>query len=125
LIGGDADERTHLQELLRGVRRGWERQTYGLVRLIVFTYGVQRAGKPVSASCRGAALYLGVHLARHADADGRRRFPKVTAALAFPVDNLSGLSQWRASVERVMALQDCDLAGLEQKLGDEPHRGRA
>ena len=37
LIRGDADERSHLQELLRGVRRGWESQTYGLVRIIVFT----------------------------------------------------------------------------------------
>jgi putative ATP-binding cassette transporter len=43
-------------------------------------------------------------------------FSQVTAALAFPVDNLSGIAQWRASVERVMALQDA-LARLEEKLG--------
>jgi len=43
-------------------------------------------------------------------------FSQVTAALAFPVDNLSGIAQWRASVERVMALQDA-LARLQEKLG--------
>src|SRR5262249_59609956 len=43
-------------------------------------------------------------------------FSQVTAALAFPVDNLSGLALWRASVERVMALQNA-LGGLEEKLG--------
>ena len=43
-------------------------------------------------------------------------FSQVTAALAFPVDNLSGIALWRASVERVMALQDA-LARLQEKLG--------
>jgi vitamin B12/bleomycin/antimicrobial peptide transport system ATP-binding/permease protein len=43
-------------------------------------------------------------------------FSQVTAALAFPVDNLSGLALWRASVERVMSLQDA-LGGLQEKLG--------
>jgi putative ATP-binding cassette transporter len=44
-------------------------------------------------------------------------FSQVTAALAFPVDNLSGIALWRASVERVMALQDA-LGSLQQKLGE-------
>ena len=44
-------------------------------------------------------------------------FSQVTAALAFPVDNLSGIALWRASVERVMALQDA-LGGLQEKLGE-------
>src|SRR5262249_47863005 len=42
---------------------------------------------------------------------------QVTAALSFPVDNLSGIAQWRASVERVMALKDA-LNSLEEKLGE-------
>ncbi len=109
LIGGDTDERTHLQELLRGVRRGWERQTYGLVRIIVFTtaYGVLANPFPLLVA---APRYIGT-LMQMAQA-----FSQVTAALAFPVDNLSGIALWRASVERVMALQDA-LGGLQEKLG--------
>jgi putative ATP-binding cassette transporter len=115
LIGGDADERTHLQSLLRGVRRGWERQTYGLVRIIVFTtaYGVLANPFPLLVA---APRYIMGFISLGTLMQMAQAFSQVTAALAFPVDNLSGLALWRASVERVMALQDA-LGGLEEKLG--------
>ena len=115
LIGGDSDERTHLQELLRGVRRGWERQTYGLVRIIVFTtaYGVLANPFPLLVA---APRYIMGLISLGTLMQMAQAFSQVTAALAFPVDNLSGIALWRASVERVMALQNA-LAGLEEKLG--------
>ena len=115
LIGGDSDERRHLQELLRGVRRGWERQTYGLVRIIVFTtaYGVLANPFPLLVA---APRYIMGFISLGTLMQMAQAFSQVTAALAFPVDNLSGLALWRASVERVMALQDA-LGGLQEKLG--------
>jgi putative ATP-binding cassette transporter len=115
LIGGDTDERTYLQELLRGVRRGWERQTYGLVRIIVFTtaYGVLANPFPLLVA---APRYIMGMISLGTLMQMAQAFSQVTAALAFPVDNLSGISLWRASVERVMALQDA-LGGLQEKLG--------
>ena len=115
LIGGDTDERTHLQELLRGVRRGWERQTYGLVRIIVFTtaYGVLANPFPLLVA---APRYILGFITLGTLMQMAQAFSQVTAALAFPVDNLSGIALWRASVERVMALQDA-LARLQEKLG--------
>ena len=115
LIRGDTDERTHLQELLRGVRRGWERQTYGLVRIIVFTtaYGVLANPFPLLVA---APRYILGFISLGTLMQMAQAFSQVTAALAFPVDNLSGISLWRASVERVMALQDA-LSRLEEKLG--------
>ena len=115
LIGGDTDERTRLQELLRGVRRGWERQTYGLVRIIVFTtaYGVLANPFPLLVA---APRYILGYISLGTLMQMAQAFSQVTAALAFPVDNLSGIAQWRASVERVMALQDA-LARLQEKLG--------
>ena len=115
LIRGDTDERTHLQELLRGVRRGWERQTYGLVRIIVFTtaYGVLANPFPLLVA---APRYIFGYITLGTLMQMTQAFSQVTAALAFPVDNLSGLALWRASVERVMALQNA-LGGLEEKLG--------
>jgi putative ATP-binding cassette transporter len=115
LIGGDSDERTHLQELLRGVRRGWERQTYGLVRIIVFTtaYGVLANPFPLLVA---APRYIMGLISLGTLMQMAQAFSQVTAALAFPVDNLSGIALWRASVERVMALQDA-LSGLQEKLG--------
>src|SRR5882724_3470394 len=116
LIGGDNDERTRLQELLRGVRRGWERQTYGLVRIIVFTtaYGVLANPFPLLVA---APRYILGFITLGTLMQMAQAFSQVTAALAFPVDNLSGIALWRASVERVMALQDA-LGGLPEKLGE-------
>ena len=116
VIGGDADERTHLQELLRGVRRGWERQTYGLVRIIVFTTAYSVLANPFPILVAAPRYIMGLitlgTLMQMAQA-----FSQVTAALSFPVDNLSGIAQWRASVERVFALQDA-LGNLQEELGD-------
>jgi vitamin B12/bleomycin/antimicrobial peptide transport system ATP-binding/permease protein len=116
LIGGDTDERTHLQELLRGVRRGWERQTYGLVRIIVFTtaYGVLANPFPLLVA---APRYIMGLISLGTLMQMAQAFSQVTAALAFPVDNLSGIALWRASVERVMALQNA-LGELQEKLGE-------
>lgn len=115
LIGGDKDERTHLQELLRGVRGGWEAQTYGLVRIIVFTtaYGVLANPFPLLVA---APRYILGYITLGTLMQMAQAFSQVTAALAFPVDNLSGIAQWRASVERVMALQNA-LGELQEKLG--------
>jgi putative ATP-binding cassette transporter len=116
LIGGDADERTHLQELLRGVRRGWESQTYGLVRIIVFTTAYSVLASPFPILIAAPRYIMGLitlgTLMQMAQA-----FQQVTAALSFPVDNLSTIAQWQASVERVMALQDA-LGSLQEKLGE-------
>jgi vitamin B12/bleomycin/antimicrobial peptide transport system ATP-binding/permease protein len=116
LIGGDGDERTHLQELLRGVRRGWESQTYGLVRIIVFTTAYSVLASPFPILIAAPRYIMGLitlgTLMQMAQA-----FQQVTAALSFPVDNLSTIAQWSASVERVMALQEA-LARLPEELGD-------
>jgi putative ATP-binding cassette transporter len=116
LIRGDADERTHLQELLRGVRRGWELQTYGLVRIIVFTtaYSVLASPFPLLVA---APRYIMGFITLGTLMQMAQAFQQVTAALSFPVDNLSNISLWRASVERVMALQDA-MAGLQEELGE-------
>jgi putative ATP-binding cassette transporter len=115
LIRGDTDERTHLQELLRGVRRGWERQTYGLVRIIVFTTAYGVLANPFPLLVAAPRFIMGL-ISLGTLMQMAQAFSQVTAALAFPVDNLSGIALWRASVERVMALQDA-LGGLQEKLG--------
>jgi putative ATP-binding cassette transporter len=116
LIRGDADERTHLQELLRGVRRGWESQTYGLVRIIVFTTAYSVLASPFPLLVAAPRYILG-YITLGTLMQMAQAFSQVTAALSFPVDNLSTIAQWRASVERVMALQDA-MGRLEEELGE-------
>jgi putative ATP-binding cassette transporter len=115
LIGGDADERTHLLELLRGVRRGWERQTYGLTRIILFTTAYSVLASPFPLLIAAPRYIMGL-ITLGTLMQTAQAFQQVTGALSFPVDNLSAIAQWRASVERVLALQDA-LGGLEEKLG--------
>lgn len=116
LIGGDTDERIHLQELLRGVRRGWESQTDSLVRIILFTTAYSVLASPFPLLVAAPRYIMGLitlgTLMQMAQA-----FQQVTAALSFPIDNLSNIAQWRASVERVMALQEA-LGQLQEKLGE-------
>ena len=116
LIRGDADERTHLQELLRGVRRGWESQTYGLVRIIVFTTAYSVLANPFPLLVAAPRYILG-YITLGTLMQMAQAFSQVTAALSFPVDNLSGIAQWRASVERVIALQDA-MGRLDEELGE-------
>jgi vitamin B12/bleomycin/antimicrobial peptide transport system ATP-binding/permease protein len=115
LISGDVDERNHLFELLRGVRDGWQRQTYGLTRIILFTTAYSVLASPFPLLVAAPRYILGL-ITLGTLMQTAQAFQQVTAALSFPVDNLSAIAQWRASVERVMALQDA-MGGLQQKLG--------
>ncbi len=115
LAGGEPDERRRLLVRLRAVRDGWDQQTGGLTRIILFTsaYGVLASPLPVLIAAPRFILgliTLGT-LMRTAQA-----FQQVAAALSWPVDNLATLAQWRASVERVLALRDA-LATLDATLG--------
>jgi len=116
MIGGDADERTHLQELLRGVRRGWESQTYGLTRIILFTTAYNVLASPFPLLVAAPRYIMGL-ISLGTLMQTAQAFQQVTAALSFPVDNLSTIAQWQASVERVMALQDA-LDRLQEELGE-------
>jgi putative ATP-binding cassette transporter len=115
LIGGEEDERNHLFDLLRGVRGGWQRQTYGLTRIILFTTAYSVLASPFPLLVAAPRYILGL-ITLGTLMQTAQAFQQVTAALSFPVDNLSAIAQWRASVERVMALQDA-LGGLQEKLG--------
>jgi len=112
LIHGDADERDRLFELLRGVRTGWKRQTAGLTRITLFTsaYSVLASPFPILVA---APRYIMNLITLGTLMQTAQAFQQVTASLSWPVDNLATIAQWRASVERVLALQD-SLASLDR-----------
>ncbi|MEJ0047683.1 MAG: SbmA/BacA-like family transporter [Rhodospirillales bacterium] len=120
LIHGDADERGRLLDLLRGVRMGWDRQTDGLTRIVLFTsaYSVLASPFPILVA---APRYIMRLISLGTLMQTAQAFQQVTAALSWPVDNLATIAQWRASVERVLALQE-SLANLDALLAS-PGRG--
>jgi putative ATP-binding cassette transporter len=112
LIHGDTDERGRLLDLLHGVRIGWTRQTAGLTRITLFTsaYSVLASPFPILVA---APRYIMNIITLGTLMQAAQAFQQVTASLSWPVDNLATIAQWRASVERVLALQDA-LASLDR-----------
>jgi putative ATP-binding cassette transporter len=112
LVHGDADERGRLFDLLHGVRLGWNRQTAGLARITLFTsaYSVLATPFPILVA---APRYIMNLITLGTLMQAAQAFQQVTASLSWPVDNLATIAQWRASVERVLALQD-SLASLDR-----------
>jgi putative ATP-binding cassette transporter len=104
LLHAEGEERRHLFSLLKGVRAGWYGQTRALSIVTIFSagYSVLCAGFPFLISAPryiSGAISLGI-LMQTAQA-----FQQTVAALSWPIDNLGHVAEWRASVERVLALK--------------------
>ncbi|CAO3381103.1 SbmA/BacA-like family transporter [Azospirillum argentinense] len=102
---GEAVERGRLALLFGGVRRGWERQTGALARVMAFgaSYSVLSAVFPilvVAPRYAAGAITLGVMM------QTAQAFQQAVAALSWPIDNLATVAQWTASVERVLGLKE-------------------
>jgi len=112
LVHGEADERRRLLLAFAGAQSAWNRQTLALARLLMFTsgYSILSTGFPILIAAPryiAGAITLGV-LMQTAQA-----FQQCASALSWPVDNLQRFAEWRASVDRVLALSDSldDLSG--------------
>lgn len=114
LLHGESGEREQLTGLFEGVRRGWLGQTRALANMMVFSasYSVLSAAFPILVAAPryiSGAISLGV-LMQTAQA-----FQQTVAALSWPIDNLPRAAEWKASVERVLGLQDA-LARLDAEI---------
>lgn len=114
LLHGESEERRRLCDLLGGVRSGWNGQTRALTHMMVFsaTYSVLSASFPILVAAPrfiAGAISLGM-LMQTAQA-----FQQTVAALSWPIDNLARAAEWKASVERVLSLQDA-LARLDREV---------
>ena len=102
---GEAVERGRMALLFGGVRRGWERQTAALVRVMAFgaSYSVLSTVFPilvVAPRYVAGAITLGMMM------QTAQAFQQAVAALSWPIDNLATVAQWKASVERVLGLKE-------------------
>lgn len=105
LARGEAAERTRLGLQFETIAHAWKQQSIGLTRLIAFSSGYSALAGifPIlieTPRFLSGALTLG-SLMQSAQA-----FQQATAALSWPVDNLPRIAEWRASVERVLALEE-------------------
>jgi putative ATP-binding cassette transporter len=105
LARGEARERGRIGALFDGIRPAWSAQTQGLARLTGFSAGYLTLA-PVFPILVTTPRYIAGTISLGGIMQIAQAFQQVTAALSWPVDNLQRIAEWRASVERVLALEE-------------------
>ncbi|MFC5767885.1 ABC transporter ATP-binding protein/permease [Thauera sinica] len=105
LARGESVERGRLGRLFETIVQSWHAQSASLARLLAFSsaYTILAPVFPILVS---TPRFLGGLLTLGGLMQSAQAFQQVTAALSWPVDNLPRLAEWRASVERVLALEE-------------------
>jgi putative ATP-binding cassette transporter len=105
LARAEASERGRLAQGFEAIAATWKSQSVGLGRLIAFSSGYV-ALAAVFPILVGTSRFLEGALTLGRLMQSAQAFQQVTAALSWPVDNLQRIAEWRASVERVLALEE-------------------
>jgi vitamin B12/bleomycin/antimicrobial peptide transport system ATP-binding/permease protein len=105
LARGECSERGRIGALFEDIMLSWRKQSAGLARLVVLSSGYTTAAG-VLPLLVGTPRFLAGTLTLGALMQSAQAFQQVTAALSWPVDNLPRIAEWRASVERVLALDE-------------------
>jgi len=102
---GETRERLRLSDVFAAMLPSWRGQTIGLARLAAFSavHGTLAGVLPLLV---GTPRFLDGSLSLGRLIQSAAAFQQVTGALSWPIDNLARLAEWRASVERVLALED-------------------
>jgi len=129
LIHAESCERLQFQELFAKLRTAWNAQTAAWRSIVMFGegYGVLNMAFPLLIS---APRYILGKITLGALMQSAQAFQQMVSALSWPVSNLGGIAEWRASVERILSLLrvldtlDDDLAkpghGIQVKRGERP-----
>ncbi|NKE20321.1 ABC transporter ATP-binding protein/permease [Neoroseomonas oryzicola] len=102
---GEALERQRLGTTFETIAQSWYDQSMGLARLLAFSSGYV-ALAAVLPILVGTPRFLEGTLSLGRLMQSGQAFQQVTAALSWPVDNLARIAEWRASVERVLLLDE-------------------
>ena len=114
LLHAESRERRTLFDLLAGVNRGWNGQTVTLSNVMLFSaaYSVLSVAFPILV---GAPRYISGMISLGVLMQTAQAFQQTAAALSWPIDNLAGTAGWKASVERVLGLNDA-LQALDREM---------
>jgi putative ATP-binding cassette transporter len=114
LIHGEDNERKHFSSLFHDVTNSYDRQTHAWAHILMFTsgYSVLSMAFPILVS---APRFILGSITLGALMQSVQSFQHMASALSWPVDNMAGVAQWRASVERVLGLVK-SLDDLEQEI---------
>ena len=102
---GEPLERERLESVFETIAQSWRGQSQGLARLLAFSsgYAALAGVLPILVS---TSRFLDGTLSLGRLIQSGQAFQQVTAALSWPIDNLAMIAGWRASVERVLMLDE-------------------
>lgn len=114
LVHAEANERKRFSTFFHDIVSAYNQQTHAMAHIMLFTsgYSVLSMAFPVLVS---SPRYILGSITLGALMQSVQAFQQMTSALSWPVDNMSAVAQWRASVERVLSLIKA-LDDLEQEL---------
>lgn len=114
LIHGEVNEQKRFMGLFQNIARVFNRQTHAWANIILFNsgYSVLSMAFPILV---GAPRYILGGITLGALMQSAQAFQQMVAALSWPVNNIAGIAQWRASVERILGLVKA-LEELEQEI---------
>jgi putative ATP-binding cassette transporter len=121
LIHGEANEQNRLHALFQDLIKAYDQQTVAWKQIMLFTsgYSVLSMAFPILVS---SPRYILGAITLGALMQSAQAFQHMASALSWPVDNMAGIAQWRASVERVLGLIK-SLDALEERIAyPDPHR---
>lgn len=114
LIQGETNEKKRFLDLFQAITDVYDRQTQAWANILLFNsgYGVLSMAFPILVS---APRYILGSITLGALMQSVQAFQHMASALSWPVNNMAGIAQWRASVERVLGLVEA-LEELEQDI---------
>ena len=104
LVHGEVAERRRFRLLLRDAAAAWQRQTDALFRFTIFSSS-WTVLSPVFPILVAAPRYIAGAITLGVLMQIAQAFQQAVGALSWPIDNLSHVAEWRASVERILGLQ--------------------
>lgn len=105
LVHGENAERRRFGGLLQDAVDAWARQTGALFRFFIFSSS-WTVLSPVFPVLIAAPRYIAGTITLGVLMQIAQAFQQTIAGLTWPIDNLSHAADWRASVERILGLQD-------------------
>jgi putative ATP-binding cassette transporter len=112
LIHGEINEQKRFSHFFQDIINVFDRQTVAWTSILLFNsgYGVLSMAFPILIV---SPRYIIGSITLGALMQSAQAFQQMSGALSWPVNNMAGIAQWRASVERVLdlvkALEDLEL----------------
>jgi len=120
LIHAESCERHHFRELFRTLRVVWDAQTAAWRNIVMFGTGYSTLSMafPILIS---APRYILGKISLGTLMQSAQAFQHMASALSWPANNLGGIAEWRASVERILSLLEV-LGNADAELAKTDHR---